>query len=276
MKDKQIKKAKKFKKKRLSIYELNAVQTLYFNKLTIFDVIKTIAMPVLGFGAVTHLIIFYWPATIMAALIGLIFGLVLHLPNTIKKNYYFRSYVERNRFINNVTQLIVNEKITFLDVLEKIIPRLTGELYKDMTMLLAKLNISDIDSASSQFNLIVEKYKEDVVFCQFFEQLETTHTEGRTNISTFKELKGQHNDMLEKLQDFENDKPGQVTMFILTLVIGVGVILLSTLSFGLEQYLTTFAHKGVGFLFSGIYLLINFIVYYRMMKYYYDTSITTL
>ena len=275
MKKKNIKKVRNGKK-RISINELNLIQEAYFKKLTFADYFKFLGIPAIAFGAITHVLQFYVPATIAAAVFGICFGLFKQMPKMIKKNYFLRSYVERNRFLNNFTQLIVNENITLLDIIEKIIPRLSGELYNDMTVLLARISTSDNQMAREAFKELANKYHEDVVFSQYVEQIETVFLEGYRSVESFKELKNQHNVLLEKIKDFQKDKGTTFTNFIgiLTLVgLLVGILIFGR---GVDLYITAYAHTGMGAISNTAYLVLLFFMYNKLMNYVYDDSITTL
>ncbi len=275
MKKKNIKKVKNGKK-RISINELNLIQEAYFKKLTFADYFKFLGIPAIAFGSITHVLQFYVPATIVAAIVGICFGLFKQMPKMVKKNYFLQSYVERNRFLNNFTQLIVNENIMLLDIIEKIIPRLSGELYNDITVLLARITTSNNDMAKEAFKDLANKYQEDVVFSQYVEQIETVFLEGYRNIDSFKELKKQHNILLEKIHDFQKDKIKAMSNFIgiLTLAgILVGVLILGR---GIDLYITAYAHTVMGAVGNTSYLILLFFLYNKLMNYIYDDSITNL
>lgn len=271
-----IRKVKKFHKGRISIHEINAIQTAYFSKLTVVNYASYIGIPGILFGFFTHLVFFYWPATGLAILLGLLYGYLKNMPNLVKKNYYNRAYIERNRFINNCTQLIVNENLTLLSIFEKIIPRLKGELYDDITVLLAKLTSADEKMASKAFKEIIDKYEEDVVYSQFFEQLETAHIEGRTNIETFKELKKQHNTIIGELDKFQDDKSTYLSTLITVGVLVTVIILMLVFAFSQKVYIESYAHQTMGIICNSIFLLIYFFNFNKSMNYIYDDSITTL
>lgn len=264
------------RKKRLSIEEINVIQTAYFPRLTVIDYIKIVGTYTLLFAAIAHLIFWYIPVTIAASLFGLYFGLFRYLPNLVKKNYYLKAYKERNRLINNFTQLIINKNLTLLDIIEKVIPRLEGELYNDMAVLLAILNSADERKARGAFEDLRLKYADDIVFCQYFDQLETVFIEGTRNLESFKELKTQHNKIIKSLSDFQEDKRSHLSTlkgaYVLVAII-LGILIFSN---GIDVYTASFAHKPVGIAFILAYVLIAYKIYMKSMKYYFDDSITTI
>lgn len=276
MKKSELKKVKKRSKGRLSIHEINTIQTAYFKKFTALDYIQITIAPALTFAFMTYFLAHYIPATIVAAVVGILFGLFKQLPLQVKKNYYYRSYVERNRFLNNFTQLIINENLPLLDVLEKIIPRLSGELYNDLTILLARITTADSKMASEAFKDLANKYEDDVVFAQYIEQIETVFIEGHRNIETFKELKKQHNLFLEKLQGFQKDKEEYNGTFVSIALLVVIVLAVSIFGLGIPKYLEAFAHTTVGAVCIGLYLLILYVLYSKSIDYIYDDSISKI
>lgn len=271
-----LRKLKKRRKGRLTIHDLNSIQTAYFKKLSFGDYIKLLGTPALVFAFMGHFLFYYYQATIFFAALGLGYGLLKNLPNTVKKNYFNRSYIERNRFLNNFTQLIVNENMPLLDIIEKIIPRLDGELYNDMTVLLARITTADSKMATKAFKDLTDKYSDDIVFCQYFEQIETVFIEGYRNVETFKELKMQHNVFLDKLKDFQKDKEEYGSNFVGTAMLVVIVLAVMIFGIGFEIYKDAFAHHPIGIMCNLLYLVILYVLYSKSMNYMYDDSISTL
>ncbi|GED65582.1 hypothetical protein [Lysinibacillus fusiformis] len=272
---KEIKKIRKFHKGKISINELNAIQTSYSDKLSFKHFLTYLGIPAAIFAVFTHIIFFNYFLTLATMCFGLLYGLLKHLPNMVKKNHYHKSYIERNRFINNCTNLIGNEHVSFLSILEKLIPRLNGELYNDITVLLAKLTSANKELAEKAFDEIVKKYEEDVIFGQFFEQLETAHLEGRPNIETFKELKEQHNAFILQQDEFQVEKGTFITTVMVTAFLVLIIIGLLVFSYSIEIYLDAYAYTTIGMIFNSLFLVLIYLFFNRTMNFLYDDSLTT-
>lgn len=262
------------KSKRITIEQLQTTQTAYFKSLTYKDYFKHIATPAFIFALFAQILFYYWHITIGAALLGALIGFTVNLPKTVRMNYRKRSYLERNRLINSMTQLLVNPDTTILQVLKKVSVRLEGELKQDIEILMASLSVGSNLEVRQAFKVITDKYKDDIIFGQYMEQVETSHFEGNNDVGVLKDIKSHHNEVLEKQAEFLFGKSKFMNEFkglIIVMIILIGMI---SIVFSLDSYIQHFAHHFTGWVTIPVFLSISFYAYLKIMKIYFDDSVT--
>lgn len=264
----------KKRSKRITIEQLQTTQTAYFKSLTYRDYIKHIAVPAFLFGLFAQVLFYYWEVTAGAALLGALIGFSFNLPNTVKMNYKKRSYLERNRLINSMTQLLVNPDYTVLQVLKKVTPRLEGELKQDIERLMATLSVGSNREVRVAFQLLNDKYNADIIFGQFMEQIETSHFEGNNDVEVLKDIKTHHNEVLEKQATFLSSKLKFMADFKGLMIIMLVLIGMISIIFSLETYIEHYAHHITGWVTIPVFLCVCLYAYLKIMKIYYDDSVT--
>lgn len=262
------------KKKRITIEDLQALQSAYFKPLDYKDYVKLIATPSLLFAFFTQILFYYWQLTLIAAIFGAVVGAAVVLPNSVRINYNKRSYVERNRLINSATQLLINPDYTVLKVLQKVTPRLEGELKGEITKLMASLSLGSNSEIRQAFKTLITKFPNDIIFAQFMEQLETSHFEGNNDAEVLKDIKKHHNELLEKQNRFYKSKLDFIGEFKgLIFIILIFIAVLSVI-FSLNKYINQFAHHITGWVSISAFLACCLYTYLKIMKIYFNDSVT--
>ncbi|ARJ25715.1 hypothetical protein B7492_32260 (plasmid) [Bacillus mycoides] len=265
--------AKTRKKKFVNAEEINAFKVAYGKPLNKKDYMRYAAIPGLVTGVFSFLLLYIWWLSLILGLMGALYGLKVLMPKIIKRAYERDSFRERNKFVNNMTSLLSNENQTLLISLKRAIKRANGELREDLNILMANIIGADQTQVIHAFKQLSNKYREDITFDQYLEQLETCVLEGRTNLETLKDIKTHHNETKEKKDDYARKKEGHMKDMKTLCFIIVVFILAITFSFGVNTYITAFARHPIGWVTGGIYMSTIFFFFKSFTAYFFDDSI---
>lgn len=277
-------KAVKTKKKgQFNVEEINALNKKYEGDLTRNDYFKYIILPGLVGAIVAILFTYFWWLAVILGILGVFYGYKYILPNIVKQNYFLASLKERNRFVNNMTQILTDRSKTIINALQAATSRAKGELYQDLKTLQASLSGADKEQVAEAFKIIRIKYQHDVVFVQYLEQLETLAQEGKGvgtkkdeeggPLDTLKEIKSYHNDMMLlqfKFMSLKDKHLGDMKQLIFVVCIIMAAL---TFSFGFKTYFESFARSPIGWITSLIYLTAMFMSINKFRKLYFDNEI---
>lgn len=204
------------KKKRLTLDELNAYKTAYGKPLERKELLVSLLKPFAIAFLFTYLLFYYWWIAVIAGLIAAFYGYRVVMPISIRRVYEAKSFRQRNNFINNMTQILINPDRTMLSALETVTERSEGEFQEHLYRLLTNLQGTNNEEIKNAFDELISKYKEDVIFELFIEQLTTAMIEGRTNIETLKDIKTLHNELKIRQDDFlakKENKKSTTTLY---------------------------------------------------------------
>ncbi|MEY8742815.1 hypothetical protein AB9M62_25460 [Bacillales bacterium AN1005] len=271
--NKNVKKLNTRKKNVLNVDELNAFKVAYGKPLRTKDYVYYVGMPALIFAVFSFLLLYYWWLSLIMAVVGAIYGFRVFLPKSVKKAYQDISFAQRNKFVNNMTQILTDEGKTVSKALQIANSRADGEFQKDISELQARLIGADNSQIKKAFKTIEDKYQDDVIFTQYIEQLETAMLEGRANIDTLKDIKSYHNDMKKKQTEYENKKTGHLKDMKMLGGVVVLFLLAVSFSFGFNTYINDFARHPVGWITCGVYLLLMGQFFRKFSTYLFDDSI---
>lgn len=269
----QQKKVKTQKRGIVNVDEVQAYRIAYEEPLNVKDYSFYIGTPALLIGGFTFILLYYWWFSLIMAVVGGIYGAVFFLPKAVKKSYEMHSFRERNKFINNMTQILTDDSKTVPRSLMSAASRAEGEFKEDLLVLQARLLGADSQTIQEAFMDIEDKYEGDVVFVQYVEQLETTMLEGRTNIDTLQDIKTYHNDIRVKQDEYQKQKDGYLKDMRMLIGVMVIFILAISFSFGFELYREAFAHHFIGWITVGIYMLLMGSYFRSFSTYLFDDSI---
>lgn len=274
--------SKKIKQKRIpgrksgmSAEELRALRNAYDKPLTAKNYILFAAVPALLFGGILFYLSYVWWLGLIAGIIGVYYGIRIWLPKAIQRNYNIKSFNERNRLLNLLTQQMSDQTKIPKQVLERVVSRLDGELRQDFFPITARIaNGATSAEINKMFNAVEEKYKDDIIFSQYLEQIETNFTTGIDNLSSLKDMNGYHNDIRKQRDLFLGFKSKRLkdcfSLIVLTL------LLISALQFGMgdhEIYIKAFANSMIGRGVSIIFTAIVIGLTRRFEKIYFDDNI---
>lgn len=269
-------KVKTKKKRTVDIEELIAYREAYGGQIGFMDYVKMVVLPGLGFGILATLILYTPIISILFFIMGCAYGYFYLMPKTIQKEYETESFAQRNKFINNMTQIMTDDNKTVGKALGTAKVRAQGEFRDDLARLEARLFGADIPGIQDAIDEMGEKYEHDPIFSQYIEQIETAAIEGNSNIDTLKDIKGYHNQMKNKQDEYEKLKKGHLSdmkTMIFTILVFIGAL---TISFGFTTYITAFAHAWAGRISGGIYLMINLFFLKQFSVYLFDDSVTSI
>jgi hypothetical protein len=269
-------KVKTRRKKLIDIQELNAIQVAYGKPLEFKDYRRYVGFPAIFMAVFSFAITYFWWVALIMGALGALYGVKVILPNSVKRAYEMASLKERNRLLNNLTQILTDESKTTLKAINLAKLRADGELRDDIEILEAKLQGADRQQIIEAFQEINTKYERDVVFTQYFEQIETAIFEGRNQGDTLKQIKNYHNDTLKKTNLFLKIKEGHfrdLKQMLFIMAVFVGAL---TFSFGFDIYFNAFARTPIGWISGGIYFTIVLMLMKSFFKLYFDDSIMTV
>lgn len=261
------------KKKTFNVDELRAYKEAYGGKLGIRDHMFFIGVPAVLFGTMSFLLLYNgWVSGAIAFFCG-IYGFRKLMPRAVKKNYETQAFNERNKFLNNITQVLTDDSQTVLMALKKVTPRSQGEFREDIKRFHAKLMGADQERLREATLWFADRYEDDIIFIQYIEQLETAMLEGKTNVDTLKDIKTYHNDIRKKQDLYEAGKNGHLSDMKQLVFITAILIIALAVSFGFSTYLEAFARHPIGYVTSGLYLLIMWNFFRKFVNYLFDDSV---
>ena len=270
---KNVKKLKTKKKNILNVDELNAYKVAYGKPLKAKDYLYYIGMPGIAFAGLSFLLLYYWWLSLIMGGVGAIYGAKTFLPKSIEKVYNTQSFSQRNKFVNNMTQILTDENKTVTKALATANSRSDGEFQEEISKLQARLVGADNSQIRNGFKHLAEKYQDDIIFVQYLEQLETAMLEGRANIDTLKDIKSYHNDMKKKQTEYEVQKKGHLKDMKMLCGVLIMFILAVSFSFGFSIYINDFAHHPIGWVSCGIYMLLMIHFFRQFSIYLFDDSV---
>jgi hypothetical protein len=266
--------AKPEKKKFVNADEINAIKVAYGKPLERKDYLRYGLIPGLIVGGFSFILLYLWWVSLILGIIGALYGLKVLMPKIIQRTYEQISFRERNKFVNNMTQILTNDSQTLLKALGRASDRSEGELKMDLKVLQAKLMGADHGQVLQAFKVISNKYRDDIIFVQYIEQIETASLEGKTNMDTLKDIKSYHNEMKKKKkEEYDRKKDGHLRDIKSLCIIVVFFILIIAFSFNFETYIDAFARHPIGWCTAGIYMLLMFFFSRSFANYYFDDSI---
>ncbi|TRZ39366.1 hypothetical protein CEQ21_07335 (plasmid) [Niallia circulans] len=271
--NKNVKKLNTRKKRVLNVDELNAYKVAYGKPLKTKDYVYYVGMPALIFAAFSFLLLYYWWISLIMAVLGALYGMKVFLPKSVAKAYQYQSFAQRNKFVNNMTQILTDEGKTVTRALQTANARTEGEFKQDINELQARLIGADNNQIKKAFKTVEDKYQDDVIFTQYIEQLETAMLEGRANIDTLKDIKTYHNDMKKKQNEYENKKISHLKDMKMLGGVVVIFVLAVSFSFGFSTYVNDFARQPIGWITCGIYMVLMGQFFRKFSTYLFDDSV---
>lgn len=262
------------KRKILTIDELNAYRIAYGNPIERKELFVSLGVPFL-IGSFYVFILFFncWLA-ILGGIALMAYTYIVVIPQEEKRIYESNAFTEKNNFVNNMTQILSNNERTVLQALKIVTERSNGEFKSDLQKLQAKIINGGSEEVQESFQFLSDKYKDDVMFSLYLEQLTTVVIEGRNGIETLKDIKTYHNGVKERLNKFMDAKQKKKRDFKFMCKVGLCLIGTIVMSLGFERYINVYTSNIIGWISSGIYIGLLFKFYHEFMKMMGDDSIT--
>lgn len=238
----------------MTLDELNAYRVAYGNPLMKKEIFTALVVPFMVSFFAVMILTYYWWLALMGGIIGGAYGYFVLMPMSIQRVYQQQALLQRNRFVNNMTQLLTNPGETPITALKWCAQGIVakGEFKEDLDKLIADLMDADATKVKEAFASMSNKYKSDFVFKLYIDNLVTAMLEGRTDIGKIKELKTWHNDIIEQTNIFVKNKIGYVHQYKITTYYSVVIIGILTFAMGFESYLRYYAHSPIGWISSAI------------------------
>ncbi len=265
---------KKKKRRRLSLDELNAYKRAYGRPLQAKDYGQTVFFPALIGGGLTFLLLHQWLIALFFAFLFGWFGYAVLLPKNVLRFYEHQALIQRNRWMNNLTQLFSDGEMSWFQGIQLANQRTEGAFREDLDQLLATLYDAPAKERSQAFQVFQKKYDKDVIFRMYLEQVEILALEGRHSIETLKDINHYHNQIKECQRQFVHQKKIIARQFLVygTLILGI-LLLLQFFPLGFSVYYHAFASTWVGWITSGLFLLTTWYLLARGTFYYFDDAV---
>src|SRR5690606_34298034 len=106
----------------------------------------------------TYLLAYYWWLSLIYGVGAVVYQYYRINTLNIKREYEERAFNERNKFINNLTQILTNPNTTTLDGLIDVKDRTEGEFNNDITVLLTRLSGATPTKVHEAFEKFKERY----------------------------------------------------------------------------------------------------------------------
>ena len=270
-------KVKTRRPKFMDVTEIDALAKLYGKGVTKADWRQFVLAPALFMAAFAFGLTHFWWVALACGIYGFFYGKQVIMPSAIQRAYELKSLNERNRFLNALTQVLTDENKITLNALATAVPRTSGELHDDLSILQAQLEGADQHQVSEALGEIRTKYERDVLLVQYFEQLEVALLEGREgDIETMKQLKNYHNQMVSQTETFITVKKGHFQIVtIIAGLLGLALVLMNV-SFSLELFHQAYARSIIGWVSSALYYLVLVLIMKSFFKRYFDDDIMSI
>lgn len=271
------------KKQRKDIKDLVALDNAYGRKLNTKRIFKICAAPSIYMTVMFAMFTLNPFYAIAGFIIGFLYGYNYMLPREVEAQYIMNGYEERNRTLNLLTQSLMDPNKTIIKSIQVCKSRANGEFKKDLSILEAVItNHSSTREVKGAFKKLIEKYKEDVVFGLYMEQLESAIYDGRGENSNdiFKNIKNQHNQFFNEYRGFAEDrnkaKGENYFMLNAVLALGIGVSAAAINMTGFALYNKIFFTGPVGLATGLIFIIVTIIVQTGFFKKYYNDSVSSV
>ncbi|EHK9937510.1 hypothetical protein GHK79_04715 [Enterococcus faecium] len=263
----RIKKVSQYKK-------LDNLKRAYGRTLELRDYMKNLLFPFLFGAGLTFLMLHNLLFSLGIGIFYGIYGYKILLPKNVLRFYNNEAYVQRNRFMNNLTQVLADESISWFHGLEIVAKQIEGELQEDLYRLIACLYGCSEQERIVIFQEFQEKYADDKIFCMYIDQLAIISVEGRTTVDMFRDVNSFHNQLREKKKEFVDAKMKIVRQLELCggLIIGI-LILLHYFPLGIEEYEKAFASQIYGYVICSGLLLAMSVILHKACVYFFDDEL---
>lgn len=264
-------------KNQITIQDLNAWEQAYGHQLSNTRRFQKILPYVLSITAFAELLFVRLPVTIAAFVLSSIFCWSAILSKETYVSYVRHSYSERNRTINLLSQALSGGDATLFNALKQTIPAMHGELKHEFQILAGLLARSARnDELHDWFMNEISKYRDDVIFGQYLEQLETMNQEGVYTVATFLNLAHYHNNLYQKQVQYINAKEqNRREVFTIVALVFALILVLAVMVDKWKGWVNLYAHSLFGEVISIIFAIVYVLIIRNFIKYYYDESITT-
>lgn len=256
-----------------NIDDLNAIRTQYENPIRKKEILLFALVPALYVFSLVFSLFYNWKLSLAFSLIGVVYGVAIIMPKMVNRNHYSRSQRERNRFMNSLTQNLVNDNILTEDGLERVSNRLSGELAVDIKELTTRLKYENALEQNLAYETLSNKYKSDRVFVQFVDQLNTATNEGRNNINELDSLASHHDLVLQKQNTFYQVKDEKLMWYCVASVITIAVaatLAITTWNLGYKQVVIS---TPIGWIIGFIFIVFNLIYTHKFVGDYFDDEV---
>lgn len=267
-------------KKKQTIETLRAIDRAYGRKLTRGRQFVLSLEPGIILAVLATLMWMRPLMTVVFFVIGLLYGYFSVMPREVRVQYENDALYERHKALSTLTgALSANDNLPAYRVLSRVASTTTGELHEDFIKLTAKVvQFEDSKVIHESFDEIYKKYRDDVYFVQYMEQLEAYTVDSILDLETIEMLNDMHNTLYEKSEGYRRVRENALkeTRIMMTVVFALGVFMeFIAVKMATAEYFTRYFWHGVaGWVTGGLMIVMFAIIMIRFYKRYFDTSVT--
>lgn len=207
-------------------------------------------------------------------IIGFLFGRFKLYPLVIERGYRARQYDEKNRFVNALTQLLTAESMSVYKCLTIAQKRAEGQFGMDLQRFIFRLRDASEDDVVGVFNDFCERYRDDLIFIQYMDQIRVTYTEGRANLRTIQQLKDWHGQVKTKQYNFLQMKNRVVNQFKMYLGLSMGlIVMIHFMPMSLNEYFHNFSMNFAGMGVTFVYMAVLGLLVNKLTNVYFDDNV---
>lgn len=267
----------KRKKQYKTIRELDAIEELYggrFTKSKLIRILMMYSLIPLAFGTLLYRNVFY---TSIWIIITCIYVFVKVIPGSVKSDYNMKAHNERNRVINVITQSLTSGNPSVKQGIKMAVDSTHGELHDDMNKLYAKL-LGDAtpEAIHESFLNLREKYKDDIYFGLFLEQLEVGLGKAHPDTRTLTIFRDSHNAEFSTTKKFRMRKRDQLRMVVTMLCMSFGTCVLAATALTYKKFVSLYNHSLAGFIITTGFMIVLFMILNHFVNLYQDDSINSI
>lgn len=230
----------------INVDQLNAYKVAYGNPLDARDYTKYIGLPAICFGLLATVLLYTWWISLLSVVIGAFYGAKVFMPLTLKNRYEHSAFVERNKFVNNMTQRMTDDQVTVKVALKSATNLAKGDLHEDLMKFRARIEDANNIEKQKACQWLINQYKKDIVFELYIDQIETALIEGKQNIEAFKDTTGYHELVKKKKAIFEQKKAFFLKGMKKVVVVMFFFLLILNNFMGFQEYITHFTKHPIG------------------------------
>lgn len=216
----------------------------------------------------------YFIGALIFFVLGYLYGKYKLMPLQIEREYKEYQFIEKNRFVNSLTQLLTNDGLAVLTCLNEVSKRTTGQFKNDVMKLVYSLRSADDPGKIKAINTFTERYRSDLIFVQYMDQILVSLTNGRGNLETLQNLKDYHNEIKLKQSEFETKKINlMMSMVAFGGLISGMIVFFHFMPMGWDAYMETYVHSVIGWVGFGLYYVIVVLIFNKLINGLYDDNI---
>lgn len=253
-------------RRQYTLEEYSALKSAYGGSYKSTDIVLILAKPFFFIAIYTFFLYYYWWLSLAFGVLASLYQYRRIMILNARREFEQSAFNERNKFINNLSQILSNPQTTTIDGLHEVKDRMKGEFRSDLTLLLTQLSGANPSKITGYVDSFKEKYEKDVIFSQYMDQIATALMDGRANISVLKDIRAFHNHIKTKRDYFLELKAKRGRNFTMTVILVLLLTVCLTFGFGYKTFIDGYAHTILGWIGNTLFLAGIFLLFTRHLK----------